>query len=61
MVGAAAFAGAEGLAAFAAAFVAGAFFVVFGLVFLIGIAVSLSGRGSKERASTTTVGAQEVS
>ena len=46
---------------FAAAFVVVAFLVDLGSVFFVGIVASLSGRGSKERASTNTVGAQEVS
>ena len=61
LVGAAAFAGAEGLAAFAAAFVAGVYLVDLGAVFFVGMVASLSDRGEQEGASTNTVGAQEVS
>ncbi len=57
LAGTEAFAGAADLAAFGA----GAFFVDLGAVFFVGIVASLSDRGSKERASTNTVGAQEVS
>ncbi len=54
---AAAFTGEAGLAPFGA----GAFLVDLGAVFFVGMVASLSDRGSKERASTNTVGAQEVS